>query len=78
MTSIPDVVGTPLARARQLMGDAGVAITGVQTLDTPNDWNPRGPASALQSEPYVIIQHPADDGRAVDLTVVNAWLPPDH
>jgi len=60
------------------MGAAGVTIAGVQTLDIPADWAPRGSAAALKTQPYVIIQHPADDGRAVDLTVVNAWLPPEH
>lgn len=60
------------------MGAAGVTIADVQTLDIPGDWTPRGSATALKTQPYVIIQHPTEDGSAVDLTVVNAWLPPEH
>jgi hypothetical protein len=78
MASIPDVVGAPLSRAQELMGAAGVNITDVATLDTPDEWKPRNQAADIKTEPYVIIQHPSGDGDSVELTVVNAWAPPEH
>ena len=78
MTPIPDVVGNPLSRARELMGRAGVPITAVDTLDTPRDWTPRKGADDFQTEPYVVIQHPSETGDSVELIVVYAWLPPEQ
>jgi hypothetical protein len=73
--SIPDVVGTPLARARELMGKAGIDIVSVDYLDTPDEWKPRRQSAPMKTEPYVVIQRPEDGG--VELTVVNAWAPPE-
>lgn len=72
---IPDVVGTPLARAQELMGRAGVSIISVDYLDTPAEWKPRRQAAPMNTEPYVVIQRHEGDG--VELTVVNAWAPPE-
>lgn len=78
MASIPDVVGTPLSRAQELMGAAGVNITDVAVLDTPDEWKPRKHTADMKTEPYVIIQHSSGDGGSVELTVVNAWAPPEQ
>ena len=77
MASIPDVVGNSLTRARERMTRAGISISCVDTLDVPTDWKPRAHNASFKIEPYVVVQSPADDGLSVDLTVVNAWLPPE-
>ena len=74
---VPDVVGNSLERATTLLQEAGVTISNVSSIEPPSDWKPRD-AHDFKTEQYVVMQRMKEQGRAVELVTVPAWLPPDN
>lgn len=74
---VPDVVGNPLERARERMAKAGLRIATVSAITPPDDWKPRG-ANNFQTCEYVVDQRLIEDGAAVELITVKAWLPQEE
>lgn len=74
---VPDVVGNPLERARERMAEAGLRVAAVSAITPPDDWKPRGPQKYETCE-YVVDQRIIEDGTAVELITVQAWLPQEE
>lgn len=74
--SAPDVVGKPIERARAHMEKAGIEVSRVRSIRPPEDWQPRD-AHKYDTMQYVVAQREIDNGQAVELDVVQAWVPPE-